>query len=378
MSISMPPDLHLTLPTPLRMTAMRIVAGTLAGGVLVASIEYAVTRASVPNTAAAQAGWLLSLSVHWVLASLPLGLALLLLEYRAQGEQPSLASYASAIALGAAAGAGILALHGSLVDPAISRTAVGFDMTLRDRFLYGLWQLGFWGSIGAVMHWTDLRYRLGAGALRRAEVARLQSERRMVEARLAALQGQVEPEFVLATLATIERLYSTELETADRILDSLIRFLRLAIPKLRGSSSTVGEEIELVQACLDVLGCQPGTAVVMTSEVDAATRAARVPSGLVASLVQKFVGPDGRGAGHLRLQSGPDASRPCLDLSLTLAGAVQGESIRDFTELAEKRLALLRGPESSISILHDGSHAVTVRVHLGPSEGEEHVKAGSV
>ena len=373
----MRPDSRALPPRLLRVITMRILVGTLAGGVLIASIEYAVTRGSVPLNPIAQAGWLLRLSMHWVLASIPLGLAFLWAEQRVQGNPPSLASYVPAVLLGAIGGAGIVALHGSLVDPGISRTAVGFDMTLGDRFLYGLWQLGFWGSIGAVMHWTDLRSRQGAGVLQRAEMARLQSEQRMVEARLAALQGQVEPEFVLATLARIERLYATELETADRILDSLIRFLRLAIPKLRGSSSTVGQEIELVQACLDVLDSQPDATVAMTIDVSAAVRAAAIPSGLIVSLVQKLVGPDGRGARCLRLSSGSEASRPYLDLSFSLARSVQDESFAEFIALAGKRLALLRRPESSISLLHDGSKAITVRVHLGPSEGEDHVKAGS-
>lgn len=373
----MQPELRPALPILFRGIATRILAGTLAGGVLIASIEYAVTRGSVPLEPVAQAGWLLRLSIHWVLASFPLGLAFLWVEHRARGKPPSLASYVSAVVLGAMCGAGIVALHGSLVDPGISRTAVGFDMTLGDRLLYGLWQLGFWGSIGAAMHWTDLRYRLDTDVLRRAQLARLQSERRMTEARLAALQGQVEPEFVLATLTRIERLYATEVETADRILDSLIRFLRLAIPRLRGSSSTVGQEMEVVQACLDVLDSQPDASVVMTSDVSAAVRAVNVPSGLIVSLVQKLVGPDGRSATHLRLRSGIQASRHYLDLSFSLAGGVRDESMSEFIALAGKRLALLCGPESSISILHDGPRAVTVRVHSGPSEGEEHVKAGS-
>ena len=356
---------------------MRVLAGTLAGGLLIASIEYAVTRVSVPLSLAAQAGWLLRLSIHWVLASLPLGLAFVWVEHRAQGNRPSLASHVSAVVLGAVGGAGIVALHSGLVDQGISQTAVGFDMTLGDRFLYGLWQLGFWGSIGAAVHGTDLRYRLGTGVLRRAELARLQTERRMVEARLAALQGQVEPEFVLATLARIERLYATKLETADRILDSLIRFLRLAIPTLRGSSSTVGQEMEVVQACLDVLASQPDASVAMTSDVSPAVRAIEVPSGLFVSLVQKLVGPDGRSATHLSLRSGTQASRHCLDLSFSLASDHRDESLSEPIALAGKRLALLRGPDSSISILHSGSQAVTVRVHLGPSEGEEHVKAVS-
>lgn len=372
----MQPELRSIGDSPFRAAAIRNLAGTVAGGIVIASIDYAVTRGSVPMGAVAQAGWLLRLSIHWVLASIPLGLAFLLIEYRARGGRPPRSAYTAAVAVGAASGACIVALHGSLLDPGISRTAVGFDMSLGDRFLYGLWQLGFWGSIAAVMHRTDLGYRLDADALRRAELARFHSERRMVEARLAALQGQVEPEFVVETLASIERLYMTDCETAERIIDSLIRFLRLAIPGLRGASSTVGQEIELVQAYVDVLHSLPDSHLALTADVTAKARTDTVPPGLVLSLVRRLGGPDGHGAQHIAIHAGRDGSRHFLDLSFAHAEAIREQFVGEFIALWGKRLALIRGPESSISILHDGSRAVAVRVHLGPSEGEDHVKTG--
>jgi hypothetical protein len=212
--------------------------------------------------------------------------------------------------------------------------------------------------------------------LRRAELARLQSEQRLVEARLNTLQGQVEPEFVVATLASIERLYMTEIETADRIMDSLIQFLRLAIPKLREAWSTIGQEIDLVQAYVDVLRSLPGSSMALTADVTAATRKLTVPPGLIMSLVRRIGEPDGRGMRPIVVRAGSDGSRPYLDLSFAYAEVIRDPSLGEYIAFWGKRLTLIRGPDSSISILHDGSKTVTVRVHLGPSEEGDHVETG--
>ena len=186
----------------------RDIFGACVGGLLIAAIEFAVTRGSIEYSVLEQVTWLARLSVHWVLAALPVGVAFWSVERRAAGASPSGLAYAAAVTIGAIAGASVMALHGKFVDPAIARTAVGFDMELTDRFLYGFWQLAFWGSVGAMLHASDLRHRHSAIALRQGELARLRSERRLAEARLAALHAQVEPEFILTTLDTVERLYA--------------------------------------------------------------------------------------------------------------------------------------------------------------------------
>ena len=204
--------LQAVAPDAFAQVLRRALTGALVGGLLIATLEFAVTRVSIPALPPEQLAWLARLSVHWVLASLPLGIAVAVLERYSPLPQPSWRGYAVAVLLGAGAGALVLALHGKFVDPAISGTAVGFDMDLLDRFLYGMWQLAFWGSAGAMLHASSLRRRRAAVALHADELQRLRSERRLAEERLSALHAQVEPEFVLSTLSTVERLYETILQ----------------------------------------------------------------------------------------------------------------------------------------------------------------------
>lgn len=63
-------------------------------------------------------------------------------------------------------------------------------------------------------------------ALRAAEVERAQTEQRVSQARLRALQAQVNPQRLLERLARIEALYGTRPAQAHRVLDTLSQELR--------------------------------------------------------------------------------------------------------------------------------------------------------
>lgn len=250
----MPPDPTITpTPGPQARAASRALAGAVVVGLLIAAIEFASTRISAALSLLEQVAWLARLAVHWTLATIPLGVAIAVLEHSSRGHPPRLRGYALAVAVGAGAGAVVMALHGRFVDRSIAALAVGFDMELADRFLYGLWQLGFWGSVGALLHASSLRQRRGELVLRARELERLRTERALAEARLGAMQAQVEPEFVLSSLSAVEQLYEIDPAAADRVLDALIRFLREATPLLRRPGPVPGEDRRLLESCVQAL-----------------------------------------------------------------------------------------------------------------------------
>jgi len=71
---------------PTLVRTMRNLVGALVGGLLIATVEFAATRAAVDYSVAEQLGWLGRLAVHWGLAALPLGLAFDVAERRAVRE----------------------------------------------------------------------------------------------------------------------------------------------------------------------------------------------------------------------------------------------------------------------------------------------------
>ena len=67
----------------------------------------------------------------------------------------------------------------------------------------------------------------------RAESERHQLEKNVLEARLQLMQAQVEPHFLFNTLANVQHLVETDPQSASRMLDSLIQYLRAALPQMR-------------------------------------------------------------------------------------------------------------------------------------------------
>lgn len=357
--------------------AARALAGAIVGGLLIAAIEFASTRESVTLATTEQLTWLARLAVHWTLAAIPLGFSIGVLEHRARGRPPLVGGYVIAILAGAGAGAVVSALHGRLIDPSISQSAVGFDMELPDRFLYGLWQLVFWGSVGAVLHASSLRRQRGAMLLRARELERLRSERGLAEIRLAALQAQIEPEFVLLSLSEVERLYEDDPGTADRVLDALIRFLREATPLLRRQISTLGAEARLLQAYVLAQRAATGDGESLHLDIDQGALAMPVPSGVLLSLAQALLGApatdsDGR---SLEVRAKSHATGSAVDLSISAVTGATSVELQALVARVARRLALTCGQSPTIELHHDGARRLTLcTVLLNQGElGHEHV-----
>ncbi len=116
-------------------------------------------------------------------------------------------------------------------------------------------------------------------ATQRADTQRL--ERTVLEARMQALQAQIEPHFLFNTLASIDQLIQTDPPRASRMQRSLIRYLRSAMPQMRGSGRpTLGQQVDLSNAFLEIM------AVRMESRLQPVTR---VPDGLKSALFPSMV-----------------------------------------------------------------------------------------
>jgi hypothetical protein len=361
-------------PGALRAIGARNFAGAIIGGLLIAAIEFAITRGSAQFSFIEQLAWLARLGMHWVLAALPLGWVFGRLELHAAGRVPSGIAYAGAIAAGAVTGAVIMALHGKYIDPAISEIAVGFDLALADRFLYGLWQLGFWGTVGASLHAVDLRHRRSANALRQGELARLRTERRLAEMQLAAVHAQVEPEFVLATLDTVEQLYTRDIDSADRVLDALIMFLREATPLLRRQMSTVALECRLLETYSRVFGAAQEPADTTSIAVEPAARDVAMPPGILVSLAQAIRDDCFTRTASFAVRARTRGDACELDLAATAHLVRRTQALRDFVARAAQRLALTNGPRSSITVLHEDPRQFTLRIGVS-HRGDDHVES---
>src|SRR6267378_3705238 len=77
--------------------------------------------------------------------------------------------------------------------------------------------------------------------------------RQVVEARMAAMQAQVEPHFLFNTLASIDHLIEVDPPRASRMQKNLIALLRASMPAMREKATNLGRELEVVRPYLEIL-----------------------------------------------------------------------------------------------------------------------------
>jgi sensor histidine kinase YesM len=80
----------------------------------------------------------------------------------------------------------------------------------------------------------------------------------VAEARLRSLQAQIEPHFLYNTLANVVGLIETQPQQARHMLERFIDYLRGSLAASRADSATLGAELDLVAAYLDVLAVRMG------------------------------------------------------------------------------------------------------------------------
>jgi len=152
-------------------------------------------------------------------------------------------------------------------------------------------------AIYAVVTAVIIRLVLFAGERRierETQAARQQEQiaaagRMLAEARLRALQAQIEPHFLYNTLANVVSLIDTQPAQARRMLERFIDYLRASLAASRADAATLGGELDLVRAYLDVLGVRMGARLRYRIEADSDTRQLPIAPMLLQPLVENAI-----------------------------------------------------------------------------------------
>src|SRR5512142_3231921 len=143
-----------------------------------------------------------------------------------------------------------------------------------------------WAALGALVRQKEAFARHQALAF---ELARSELERQASEARLRLLQAQVAPHFLFNTLANVQALVDAGSPQAKVVLRSLVAYLRAAVPRLNEPATTLGQELELVQAYLELMHMRMPDRLQFALDVDAAARTLRCPPMTLLTLVENAV-----------------------------------------------------------------------------------------
>jgi hypothetical protein len=146
----------------------------------------------------------------------------------------------------------------------------------------------FGGAISALYYMNERMTTL-EGELRAHQLRELEIEKQRIEAQLKMLQAQVEPHFLFNSLANVGSLIDKEPGLARGLLDALIRYLRATLDRTRAGQGTLGEEMALLAAYLDVLKVRLGARLEYRVDLPESLKDLPFPPMLLQPLVENAV-----------------------------------------------------------------------------------------
>jgi sensor histidine kinase YesM len=203
-------------------------------------------------------------------------------------------------------------------------------------------------------------------ATKRAETEQL--ERTVLEARMEALQAQIEPHFLFNTLASIDQLIQTDPQRASKMQQSLIRYLRSAMPQMReGSRPSLGQQVNLCSAFLEIMAVRMEGRMQAVVSVPEGLKSAIFPSMMLQTLVENAIrhGLEPKTEGG-RLEIGAEVVDGQLSVHVQDTGVgftPKGEGGVGLANVRERLKALYGGKaELIISIPPAGGTCATIKV----------------
>ncbi len=213
-------------------------------------------------------------------------------------------------------------------------------------------------------------------AIRMAELKRKEADfarmtQQVTEAKLQALQAQVEPHFLYNTLASVQALTEVDPAKANEMTGHLIQYLRNALPKMREGVSTVGQEVELVRAYLSILQMRMGKRLTFDIAVPASLSGLAFPPLMLPSLVENAIKhglEPQREGGSVHISATQADGK--LRVGVADTGRGFGEAIGAGVGLANirERLAALYGGAAKLTLEENAPHGVIATIEV-PSDG---------
>ena len=124
-----------------------------------------------------------------------------------------------------------------------------------------------------------------------AAAERESMQRQLSEAKMQAMQAQVEPHFLFNTLASVEHLIETNPPRASAMQRTLIQYLRAVLPQMRDNNlvTNLGREVDMVKSYLDLLKMRMEERLTVELNVPDGLRSAAFPPMMLQSMVENAI-----------------------------------------------------------------------------------------
>ena len=238
-----------------------------------------------------------------------------------------------------------------------------------------------WHSRVRVIHWGEflidfsVLFVLASALVKATYKGRIQAEvkaaqatetaeaeslkRQVVEARMAAMQAQVEPHFLFNTLASIDHLIETDPPRASQMQRNLIALLRASMPTMREANAAgvrdLGRELAVIRPYLEILKVRMEDRLQTEIDIPDGLLSAEFPPMMIQSLVENAIKhglePKAEG-GSLKVRAEVLHGKLAITVADTGLGFGRAATAGTGVGLANirERLSLLYGGRASVTI----------------------------
>ena len=218
------------------------------------------------------------------------------------------------------------------------------------------------------------RFKAEAQAVVATEMAESEAlKRQVVEARMAAMQAQVEPHFLFNTLASIDHLIETDPPRASKMQKNLIALLRASMPSMREANAQgtrdLGRELAVIRPFLEILKVRMEDRLQTDVRVSDGLLSAEFPpmmlQGLVENAIKHGLEPKAEG-GTLKVLA--EIVHGKLAVTVVDTGVGFGKAATAGTGIGlsniRERLQLLYGSKAALTVADNpgGGTSVTITV----------------
>ena len=223
-----------------------------------------------------------------------------------------------------------------------------------------------------LVYWLVVGLRTGLGYYRKfreRELRAAELEKRLAEARLRALQMQINPHFLFNTLNAIAALMHKDVEAADRALVRLGELLRMALDSAETQEVTLRRELDFLSRYLEIEQIRFGDRLRIGLDVSPDTLEALVPNLMLQPLVENAIRygiePYAR-PGRILLKARREGPLLRLQVQDSGGGLVSSEPLRERIGLSNTRarLAHLYGESQRLLLRQAPQGGLEVEIEL--------------
>jgi ABC-type transporter Mla MlaB component len=196
-------------------------------------------------------------------------------------------------------------------------------------------------------------------------------KRQVIEARMAAMQAQVEPHFLFNTLASIDHLIEVDPPRASQMQKNLIALLRASMPTMREANATatrdLGRELAVIRPYLEILKMRMEERLQTEIDVPEGLLSAEFPpmmiQGLVENAIKHGLEPKADG-GSLKVKAEIVHGKLAVTVADTGLGFGRAATSGTGVGLANirERLQLLHGARASVTVTENQPSGTVVTI----------------